>query len=33
MGVVFGLIWTAIGKGKGRAGAGWWLGFLLGIIG
>jgi len=31
--VIFGLIGTAIGKGKGRAGAGWWLGFLLGIIG
>jgi hypothetical protein len=31
--IVFGLIGTAIGKGKGRAGAGWWLGFLLGIIG
>jgi uncharacterized membrane protein YeaQ/YmgE (transglycosylase-associated protein family) len=31
--IIFGLIGTAIGKGKGRAGAGWWLGFLLGIIG
>jgi hypothetical protein len=27
------LIGWGIGKGKGRAGAGWWLGFLLGIIG
>ena len=31
--IVFGLIGTAIGKGKGRADAGWWLGFLLGIVG
>ncbi len=33
MAVIFGLIGQAIGKGKGRASAGWWLGFLLGIIG
>jgi hypothetical protein len=31
--VIFGLIGQAIGKPKGRAAAGWWLGFLLGIIG
>jgi hypothetical protein len=33
MGTVFGLIGWGIGKGKGRAAAGWWLGLLLGIIG
>ncbi len=33
MAVIFGLIGQAVGKGKGQASAGWWLGFLLGIIG
>jgi uncharacterized membrane protein YeaQ/YmgE (transglycosylase-associated protein family) len=31
--VIFGFIGTAIEKGKGRSAEGWWLGFLLGIIG